>query len=145
MFAAHRWKLISLLLVKIDKIMVIQKRYLVSHKLLSEVSKIIKRLLFVKPRFVQMAEDLVPEETKRLGFNMCKDSIGGVWSEITEEDFQIKKLRYAIHYVDNAHHCFHIFLDLSAYYRRTPTAVCVARSVRGCPMMLNYKQLPTGS
>ena len=99
MFPSRRWKLISLLLVKFDKIMVIQKRYLVSHKLLSDVSKILKRLLFTKPRSVkttQMADDSISMETQRLGFNMCRDSMGGVWSEISENEFQIKKLRYVI-------------------------------------------------
>ncbi|XP_060576210.1 LOW QUALITY PROTEIN: choline/ethanolamine kinase-like [Ruditapes philippinarum] len=95
MFPSRRWKLISILLVKFDKIMVMQKRYLVSPKLLSEVSKILKRLLFTKPRSVKttlMDDDSISTETQRLGFNMCRDSIGGVWSEISEADFQIKKL-----------------------------------------------------
>ncbi|XP_053384231.1 choline/ethanolamine kinase-like [Mercenaria mercenaria] len=95
MFATRRWKFISILLVKFDKIMVIQKRYLVSHKLLSDVSKILKRLLFVKPRSVKttlMEADSISIETQRLGFNMCRDSIGGVWSEISEDEFQISKL-----------------------------------------------------
>lgn len=92
MFSSHHWKLISILLVKFDKIMVIQKRYLVSHNVLSEVTKILKRLLFVKPRLVVMAEDYIPAETRRLGFNMCRDSIGNVWSDITEDEFQITKL-----------------------------------------------------
>jgi hypothetical protein len=97
MFPSVRRNFISILLVKFDKIIVMQKRYLVSPKLLSEVSKILKRLLFTKPRSVKttlMDDDSISTETQRLGFNMCRDSIGGVWSEISEADFQIKKIRY---------------------------------------------------
>lgn len=98
MFPSHRWKFISVLLVKFDRVLVIQKRYIVSHKLLAAVTKLLKRLLFVKPRCIEktMEEENVSIKTKRLGFEMCKDSIGGVWSEIDEEQFQITRLRYVV-------------------------------------------------
>lgn len=101
MFPSHRWKFISVLLVKFDRVLVIQKRYLVSHKLLAVVTKLLKRLLFVKPRCIEktMEEEGVSIKTKRLGFEMCKDSIGGVWSEIDEDQFQITRLRYGTQYM----------------------------------------------
>lgn len=78
--------------------MEIHKRYLVSQNvLLSALTFIFKRLLSSIPhqtqrRTTNMDDDEVPKDTRKLGFQMCKESIGGVWSEIEEKQFKIRRL-----------------------------------------------------
>lgn len=76
------------------------ERYHLSHKLLSAaIIYVVKRLLNVKPKYshaLEMADENrenVSRETRKLGFEMCRDSIGGVWSDVREENFQITHLR----------------------------------------------------
>ncbi|WAR03726.1 CHKA-like protein [Mya arenaria] len=83
-----------LLFTKHTKIMEIEKRYLVSQNLLSMVVLVLRRLLHMEDRTVQSADidDGIPAGTRRLGFEMCRDLIGGVWADIAEDEFHIKPL-----------------------------------------------------
>lgn len=83
------------MLVKYDKAMEMQKRYLSTYKMLYGVILVFRRLLLLKARSTvspTMEAESVPAETKKLGYQMCRDSLGGVWSEISEEQLDITKL-----------------------------------------------------
>lgn len=72
-------------------------RYHLSHKLLSAAILFVwRRLLNPKSRHkaIEMAEEIIPKDVRKLGYEMCRDSIGGAWSEVTEGEFQITHLRY---------------------------------------------------
>ena len=76
------------------------ERYQLPHKLLSAaIIYVVRRLLNVeacRSQSIEMADDKVPKDVRKLGFEMCRDSIGGAWSELNEEQFDITHLRYDI-------------------------------------------------
>ena len=76
------------------------ERYQLPHKLLSAaIIYVVRRLLNVeacRSQSIEMADDKVPKNVRKLGFEMCRDSIGGAWSELNEEQFDITHLRYDI-------------------------------------------------
>ena len=80
-----------------DKVMEIQKRYLMTYTMLNQlifiVKRVIAKIVSLPAKGQTMSDDSVPDDARRIGFNMCRDSIGGVWANIKEEDFQIKPLR----------------------------------------------------
>ena len=74
--------------------MEIEKRY-------QSVSLITRLLSFVKNIILKvdtgkrsvMANEGVELDIRRFGYEMCRDSIGGSWAQITEDKFRIAKLR----------------------------------------------------
>lgn len=74
------------------------ERYQLPQKLLSAaIIYVVRRLLNVeanRSQSIEMADEKVPKDVRKLGFEMCRDSIGGVWSELEEEQFEITHLRY---------------------------------------------------
>lgn len=73
------------------------ERYQLPHKLLSAaIIYVVRRLLNVESsgsQSIEMADEKVPNDVRKLGFEMCRDSIGGIWSEIDQEQFEITHLR----------------------------------------------------
>ena len=80
-----------------DKVMEIQKRYLMTYAMFSRLIFLLKRVLAkivpLPAKFQTMTEGGVPDDARRIGFSMCRESIGGVWASIREDEFQIKHLR----------------------------------------------------
>ena len=78
-----------------DKILEVQRRYLFLCDMLSSVLSVVKRVLFKVgvPKHAVMADGPVTDDTRTLGYEMCRDSIGGVWAEIEKEELQITRLR----------------------------------------------------
>ncbi|KAL4225556.1 hypothetical protein ACF0H5_016244 [Mactra antiquata] len=96
MIMAQRSKFMSLFSLYRDRALEIETRNLMTHsRLLSMVILILKRVLFVSSSCKEkktMDEDSVSKETKRIGYEICRDSIGDVWADITEDEFQITPL-----------------------------------------------------
>ena len=80
-----------------DKVMEIQKRYLMTcamlNRLILVVKRVIAKIVPLPVKNLVMSENGVPDDARTIGFNMCRDSIGGVWANIQEHEFQIKPLR----------------------------------------------------
>ena len=82
-----------------DKVMEIQKRYLRTYTMLNRlifiVKRVIAKIVALPEKGQTMTDGDVPDDARRIGFNMCRDSVGGVWADLKEEEFQIKPLRYS--------------------------------------------------
>lgn len=79
-----------------DKVMEIQKRYLLTcamlNRLILVVKRVIAKIVPLPVKNLVMSGNDVPDDARTIGFNMCRDSIGGVWANIHEHEFQIKPL-----------------------------------------------------
>ena len=77
--------------------MEIQKRYLMTYamfnRLLLVVKRVIAKIVPLPVKNLVMSDNDVPDDARTIGYNMCRDSIGGVWASIQEKEFQIKPLR----------------------------------------------------
>ncbi|KAL3841912.1 hypothetical protein ACJMK2_020001 [Sinanodonta woodiana] len=77
----------------VDKFGEIHVRYLFVQFLRFMIKRLLSHvqgIVFGK-RTIKMGENPSPEVRKK-GFNMCKDSVGGVWADLSESDFQIQTL-----------------------------------------------------
>lgn len=62
------------------------------NRLLIIVKRVIAKIVPLPVNIQTMTEGKVPDDARRIGFNMCRDSIGGIWANIQEKEFQIKPL-----------------------------------------------------
>lgn len=63
------------------------------NRMVQIVKRVIAKVIALPLKNLSMSDEVVPDDARTIGYNMCRDSIGGVWANIKENEFQIKPLR----------------------------------------------------
>lgn len=61
-------------------------------RLIFLLKRVLAKIVPLPAKFQTMTEGGVRDDARRIGFSMCRESIGGVWASIREGEFQIKHL-----------------------------------------------------